>query len=113
MIPLAIVIDPSITVTPKQAVTIIFGITVSIVMAVLIVRVLGKYIMASMDKPTPSALIVAVTMLTFVALFGGLFTNSESAWAIAASGVGALSTGLLSFFNRSNESTELDEDNLK
>lgn len=61
-------------------------------------------------KPAPSALITALSMLTLFAIAGGMATNSDEAWTIAAAGVGALAGSVTSLFQDKQQKQEVIEE---
>lgn len=58
-------------------------------------------------QPAPSALITALSMLTLFSIAGGVATNNDEAWTIAAAGVGALAGSVTSLFKDKEEKQEV------
>lgn len=48
--------------------------------------------------PAPTALITSLSLLTLFATAGGIATNNDAAWTIAAAGVGALAASVTNLF---------------
>jgi hypothetical protein len=49
-------------------------------------------------QPPPSALITALALLTLFAIAGGIATNNDESWTIAAAGIGALAGSVTALF---------------
>jgi hypothetical protein len=58
-------------------------------------------------QPAPSALITALSMLTLFSVAGGIATNNDEAWTIAAAGVGALAGSVTSLFQDKQQKQEV------
>lgn len=50
------------------------------------------------NLPPPAALVTALSVLTMMAIAGGIFSDSQSAWTIAAAGIGALAGSVTAVF---------------
>jgi len=87
-------IDSIINTSTPGAVAFVLGVAMilgaAIIMSFAIIRA-SKY-------PPPAALITSLTLLTLFAVAGGIATNNDEAWTIAAAGVGALAGSVTSIF---------------
>lgn len=54
----------------------------------------------------PAALVTALSMLTLIAIIGGISTTNDEAWAIAAAGVGALAGSVTNVYQSSMDRME-------
>jgi hypothetical protein len=57
-------------------------------------------ILRSAKLPPPTALITALSLLSLFAVAGGIATNNDAAWTIAAAGVGALASSVSNIFQQ-------------
>jgi hypothetical protein len=84
--------------------TVVVAALVGLLIGALIIRQVSAYFsQAANESDPPSSLILTLSFLTLVAVVGGLVTNSESAWTLAATGLGALAASLTSYFQLSRE----------
>jgi hypothetical protein len=60
--------------------------------------VLTKAILRAAESSPPNALVLALAVLTALAIAGGITTDNDEAWAIAAAGIGALAGSVTSLF---------------
>lgn len=74
----------------------VFAAVLIIGMAIIMVRAL----ITAADKPQPAILIIALSMLTLLSIAGGVITQNDEAWTIAAAGVGALAGSVTALFER-------------
>ena len=83
---------------------VVIVLVLTIGLAWLIVRQAGGWLaQAAMGNDPPQSLILALSFLTLVAIVGALITKAESAWTLAATGLGALAASLTSYFQLSRE----------
>jgi hypothetical protein len=59
--------------------------------------------------PAPTALITALSMLTLFSIAGGIATNNDEAWTIAAAGVGALAGSVTTLFKDKEQQDQVIE----
>jgi hypothetical protein len=76
------------------------AIAIGVSFGVLLVRSLSSTISDAARLPAPSALIVALSLLTLVAIIGALLTGDESAWTVGATGIGAMAGSLTAVYQR-------------
>jgi hypothetical protein len=62
--------------------------------------IMVRSLIAAATRPPPSMLIISLSLLTLLAISGGVITNNDEAWTIAAAGVGALAGSVTSLFER-------------
>jgi hypothetical protein len=62
--------------------------------------IMVKALIAVSNAPAPSMLVVALSLLTLLAIFGGVVTQNDESWTIAAAGVGALAGSVTALFDR-------------
>lgn len=80
-------------------VLVIIGVGLALGVAALLVRILGQaFTSAGSTTGFRGILILALSLLTMLAMIGALFTDSEPAWTVAATGVGALAGSLTQLF---------------
>jgi len=72
----------------------IIGVTVVLIAAVII----SLAIIHASKSPPPTALVLSLSLLTLFAVAGGIATNNDQAWTIAAAGVGALAGSVTAIF---------------
>lgn len=84
----------------RDAALLAIAITIGIGFGTLLVRSLSGTITDAARLPAPSALIVALSLLTLVAVLGALFTGDESAWTVGATGIGAMAGSLTAVYQR-------------
>ena len=80
--------------TVPGAVAFVLGVLLILVAAI----IMSWAILRSAKYPPPAALITSLTLLTLFAVAGGIATNNDEAWTIAAAGVGALAGSVTSIF---------------
>jgi hypothetical protein len=56
--------------------------------------------MKAAKLPAPTALITALALLSLFSVAGGIATNNDAAWTIAAAGVGALASSVTTIFQQ-------------
>ena len=95
---------------PGWAILVItIGVVFSLALIWFILRNVGGYFVRSaVVGDLPSTLILVLALITLVLVVGGLITGSDSAWTVAATGVGAIAASLTSYFQRSNTAIEQD-----
>jgi hypothetical protein len=95
---------------PGWAILIItVGVVFSLALIWFILRNVGGYFVRSaVVGDLPSTLILVLALITLVLVVGGLITGSDSAWTVAATGVGAIAASLTSYFQRTNTAIEND-----
>jgi hypothetical protein len=84
----------------RDAAVLAIAIAVGVGFGVLLVRSLSATISDAARLPAPSALIVALSLLTLVAIIGALLTGDESAWTVGATGIGAMAGSLTAVYQR-------------
>jgi len=85
------------------------GIVLALTIVWFIIRQVGAYFVKSaVVGDLPATLILVLALITLVLVVGGLLTDSESAWTVAATGVGAIAASLTAYFQRSNTAIEQD-----
>lgn len=97
-------INPDIQVDPGNI--LLFGQEVNAMAVILIVLALMvaltfvfvRALVAAGRLPPPAALVTALSVLTMMAIAGGIFSDSQSAWTIAAAGIGALAGSVTAVF---------------
>lgn len=62
--------------------------------------IMVKALIKVSEAPAPSMLVVALSLLTILSIFGGVATQNDEAWTIAAAGVGALAGSVTALFER-------------
>jgi hypothetical protein len=74
--------------------------------------IMVRALIAVSDAPAPSMLVVALSLLTLLAIFGGVVTQNDESWTIAAAGVGALAGSVTALFDRykKNDDKEKGDD---
>jgi len=73
--------------------------------------IMVKALIAVSDAPAPSMLVVALSLLTLLSIFGGVVTQNDESWTIAAAGVGALAGSVTALFDRyKKDDTKKDDD---
>lgn len=86
--------DRVLDVTPAGATAFILGVALVVVAA----TVMAWAVIRAAQLPPPTALITSLSLLTLFATAGGVATNNEAAWTIAAAGVGALAGSVTAMF---------------
>jgi hypothetical protein len=85
------------------------GVVVGLALIWFIIRSVGTYFVRSaVVGDLPATLILVLALITLVLVVGGLITGSDSAWTVAATGVGAIAASLTSYFQRTNTAIEND-----
>ena len=95
---------------PGWAILVItIGVVIGLALIWFILRSVGGYFVRSaVVGDLPATLILVLALITLVLVVGGLLTDSESAWTVAATGVGAIAASLTAYFQRSNTAIEQD-----
>jgi len=89
-------------VSPAGATVIALAVTLVLASAALI----AWAILRSAQLPPPTALITALALLSLFAVAGGIATNNDAAWTIAAAGVGALASSVTTIFQQGKYTPE-------
>lgn len=89
-------------VSPAGAMVIALAVTLILASAALI----AWAILRSARLPPPTALITALALLSLFAVAGGIATNNDAAWTIAAAGVGALASSVTTIFQQGRYTPE-------
>lgn len=71
---------------------------VAMLLIVTITIVFVRALVTAGRLPPPAALVTALSVLTMLAIAGGIFADSNSAWTIAAAGIGALAGSVTAVF---------------
>jgi hypothetical protein len=87
-------IDRLLGITPAGAAVV--GLLVLLVLAS--AMLIAWAVIHSASLPPPAALITSLALLSLFAIAGGIATDTEAAWTIAAAGVGALAASVTSMF---------------
>jgi len=66
------------------------AVIIALSLVLLIALVLAYALLKAGRLPPPAALVTALSLLTLLAIGGGIATTNDEAWAIAAAGIGAL-----------------------
>lgn len=103
-----IVDDPIETFLSSRPVSTIVFIVIAFILGVLVtwvlLRMIGRYFLeASDDRDLPATLVLTLSLITLILVIGGLITKDESAWTLAATGIGALAASLTSYFTRTKD----------
>lgn len=81
----------------------ILGVVAALGLVLVICLLTVRAILQAADHPAPTSLVVALSILTLVAIGGGISTNSNEAWTIAAAGVGALAGSVTAIFQKPHD----------
>ena len=87
-------IDSILNTSTPGAIAFVLGVMLILGAAI----IMSWAILRSSKYPPPAALITSLTLLTLFAVAGGIATNNDEAWTIAAAGVGALAGSVTSIF---------------
>jgi hypothetical protein len=87
-------IDKLLGVSAQGAVVIALAIILVLLSALLI----AWAVIRAAQLPPPTALITSLALLSLFAIAGGIATNNDASWTIAAAGVGALAGSVTSLF---------------
>jgi uncharacterized membrane protein len=87
-------IDNLFDLSTSSAVVVLLAFTLVLLAAMM----LAWAIIAASKRPPPTSMVVSLALLSLFAIAGGIATRSESAWAVAAAGVGALAGSVVSMF---------------
>lgn len=110
--------QPTVTITPSPiqddsldrilgvsaAGAVVLGLAVALVL--LSAGLIAWAILRSAKLPPPTALITALALLSLFAVAGGIATNNDAAWTIAAAGVGALASSVTTIFQQGRYTPE-------
>jgi len=89
-------IDQLIKITPEAVGVIAMAIILILAAAILMTWA----VLRAATLPPPTALITSLSLLSLFATAGGIVTNNNAAWTIAAAGVGALAGSVTSLFQQ-------------
>jgi predicted Kef-type K+ transport protein len=92
-------------VSTPGAVAFVIGVGMVLIAAV----VIAFAVIRSARYPAPTALIVALSLLTLFAVAGGIASSNDEAWTIAAAGMGALAGSVTSIFQEGRYRTDTVE----
>jgi hypothetical protein len=92
-------------VTTPGAVAFVLGVAMTLLAAVII----SMSVIRAAKHPAPTALVLSLSLLTLFAVAGGIATNNDQAWTIAAAGVGALAGSVTSIFREGGYKTDTVE----
>jgi hypothetical protein len=74
----------------------VFLIGMTLIVAITIVFV--RALVSAGRLPPPAALVTALAVLTMLSIAGGIFSDNDEAWTIAAAGIGALAGSVTAVF---------------
>ena len=102
--------SPTVTLVPVEDDTLheLLGATPAgaIVIAMIGLMVIGTTVLIAWavlraaKYPPPTSLITALSLLSLLAILGGIATNNNAAWTIGAAGVGALAGSVTALFQQ-------------
>ena len=95
-VPVDTTLDRILGVSAAGAVVLALAVTLVLLSAGLI----AWAILRSAKMPPPTSLITALALLSLFAIAGGITTNNDAAWTIAAAGVGALASSVTTIFQQ-------------
>lgn len=98
--------DPNTITVFGTPVHILVAVTVSLLMLLVIAGLMTWALIRAGSMRPPAALVTALSMLTLVAIIGGIATTNDEAWAIAAAGVGALAGSVTNVYQSSMDRLE-------
>jgi hypothetical protein len=87
----------------EYAVKELFAVVVGLGLILLIALVTVKALVKAADYPPPATLVTALSGLTLVSIAGGITTNNDEAWAIAAAGIGALAGSVSTVYQNTRD----------
>lgn len=91
-------IDPGNMLLFGQEVNTMAVIIVAMALLVALTMVFVRALVKAGSLPPPAALVTALSVLTMMAIAGGIFSDSQSSWTIAAAGIGALAGSVTAVF---------------
>lgn len=91
-------IDPGNMLLFGQEVNTMAVFLIAMTLLVALTLVFVRALVAAGQLPPPAALVTALSVLTMMAIAGGIFADSNSAWTIAAAGIGALAGSVTAVF---------------
>lgn len=86
----------------------LIALIVALLLVLAIAWLLVRALVQVASLPAPSTLVTALSILTLLSIAGGIATENDEAWAIAAAGIGALA-GSVSALYRNGLERENDE----
>ena len=95
-------IDQISRISPAGAAVLALGVMLVLGSALLI----SWAVLRAAKLPPPTALITSLSLLSLFATAGGIATNNDAAWTIAAAGVGALAGSVTSLFQQGRYTPE-------
>lgn len=94
---------PAVEYLNEYAVRELFAVVVGLGLILLIAIVLTKAIVQAGKLPPPATLVTALSVLTLLSIAGGITTNNDEAWAIAAAGIGALAGSVSTVYQNATD----------
>ena len=89
--------------TPDQLTADIWGIALSITALAMLGAALTLGLLRAARHPPGSMIVVSLSLLSLVALIGGLLADSGEVLAVAAAGIGALAGAVTSIYGAKDE----------
>jgi hypothetical protein len=83
----------------RDIVSIVIGLFLIMIIAIILTRAIVKAGML----PPPATLVTALSVLTLLSIAGGITTNNDEAWAIAAAGIGALAGSVSTVYQNTTD----------
>jgi hypothetical protein len=87
----------------EYAVKELFAVVVGLGLILLIAMVTVRALVRAAEFPPPATLVTALSVLTLVSIAGGITTNNDEAWAIAAAGIGALAGSVSTVYQNTRD----------
>lgn len=81
----------------------IVSVVIGLFLILLIALILTRAIVKAGSLPPPATLVTALSVLTLLSIAGGITTNNDEAWAIAAAGIGALAGSVSTVYQNTTD----------
>lgn len=91
-------LDPGNMLLFGQEVNTLAVFTLCMILVVVVTSVFVYALIRAGRLPPPTALVTALSVLTMLAIAGGIFSENDEAWTIAAAGIGALAGSVTAVF---------------
>jgi len=95
-----------IQITSENSTYLLAAWTIGVILILVTTVIMVRGIIKAAQAPPPTILVMSLSVLSLLAIAGGVTTNSDAAWAIGAAGVGALAASVTSLFNKRDEEVE-------
>lgn len=99
--------DPTKMVLFGLEIPAVVGIISVMSLVVLVTWVFVRALISAGRLPPPAALVTALSVLTMLSIAGGIFSDNDEAWTIAAAGIGALAGSVTAVFRDERDNAHL------